>query len=75
LSVTVKNQPRATIPAALTAQRVGEIVGGDRPYTAETIRNWYRAGKFPAPIDATLPVKSWRWSPRVIERYVDGDAA
>ena len=60
---------------ALTADRVGKVIGGDRPIAGPTIRAWYRAGRFPAPIDPTLPVVSWRWSPRIVDTYINGAAA
>ncbi len=62
-------------PTALTADQVGAAIGGARPIKAATIRAWYRSGRFPAPIDPTLPVKSWRWSPRIVGDYIDGAAA
>lgn len=53
---------------ALTAAEVGKILR----YPAPRIRAMYRAGNFPAPIDPDLPVSAWRWSPRVIDVYVNG---
>lgn len=58
---------------ALTAEEVGRALKYKNP--AVRIRSMYRAGNFPAPIDPALPVTSWRWSPRVIEAYIDGQVA
>lgn len=54
---------------ALTAAEVGERTG----YTPKVVRELYRLGRFPAPIDATLHPKSWRWSPVILDAYVSGE--
>ena len=61
----------ATPPAALTASEVGKLLR----YPAARVRSMYRAGTFPAPIDPTLSAVQWRWSPRVVADYIDGQAA
>ncbi len=53
----------------LTVDQVGHVVG----YPARRIRDLYRAGQFPAPIDPTLHAVSWRWSPAAIDAYVSGE--
>ena len=55
--------------SALTAAQVGRLLS----YRPERVRSMYRAGQFPAPIDPTLAPVSWRWSPFVVEAYIDGD--
>ena len=63
------------MPRALTAHDVGAVLahrGGD---LGRGVRRMYRAGQLPAPIDATLPAQSWRWSPAVIAAYVNPKAA
>jgi hypothetical protein len=62
-------EPSLTLTAAETAELLGGI------YTPEKIRMLYRTGKFPAPVDPTLTARSWAWSRRVIERYVDEGVA
>ncbi|HWL44203.1 MAG TPA: hypothetical protein VNQ73_14775 [Ilumatobacter sp.] len=62
--------PAAWVPRALlTDAQVGELTG----YRPELIRQLARQGKFPAPIDATLHPKLWRWSPVVLDRYIAGE--
>lgn len=39
----------------------------------DTIREMYREGDFPPPIDPDQPVVRWRWSRAVVERYVAGE--
>jgi hypothetical protein len=56
---------------ALTAAEVGKLLR----YPAARVRAMYRAGNFPAPIDPTLAAVQWRWSPRVVQSYIDGQAA
>ena len=53
---------------ALTAAELTDLVG----YKAPTIYRLVRDGRFPAPIDADRPTRSWRWSPRIVEDYIDG---
>lgn len=53
----------------LTVDQVGAQVG----YPARRIRDLYRAGKFPPPIDATLHPISWRWSPTAVDAYLRGE--
>jgi hypothetical protein len=62
-------EPSLTLKAAEAAELLGTA------YTGEKIRNLYRAGRFPAPVDPTRPPHSWAWSRRVIERYVDEGVA
>ena len=57
--------------AALTAADVGKLLR----YPAPRIRAMYRAGTFPAPIDPDLTPTQWRWSPRIVADYIDGQAA
>lgn len=59
------------IAPALSANEVGELLG----YKGHTIRSMYRSGRFHAPIDPTLPAVAWRWSPRVVAAYIDGQLA
>ena len=56
---------------ALTAAEVGKLLR----YPAARVRAMYRAGNFPAPIDPTLGAAAWRWSPRIIDEYINGEAA
>lgn len=58
-------------PAALTAAEVGKLLR----YPAARVRAMYRAGTFPAPIDPTLAAVAWRWSPRIIDDYINGERA
>lgn len=60
-----------TLTPALTAAAVGKLLG----YRPERVRAMYRAGMFPAPIDPTLAAVSWRWSPRIVQDYIDGQVA
>lgn len=53
---------------ALTVQRVAERV----TYTPRMVRQLAREGRFPAPIDASLPVRQWRWSSVAVAAYVEG---
>jgi hypothetical protein len=61
----------AIVLRALTAHQVGVAMAlrgkGD---LGRGVRRMYREGRFPAPIDATLPAASWRWSPDVISAYI-----
>lgn len=57
--------------STMTVDEVGHAVG----YPARRIRDLYRAGKFPPPIDPTLNPVSWRWSPAAVAAYVDGQWA
>ena len=62
-------------PRCLTAHDVGVVLshrGGD---LGRGVRRMYRAGQLPAPIDATLSAQSWRWSPAVIDAYINPKAA
>lgn len=54
---------------ALTANEVAALTG----YTPRVVRELYRLGRFPAPIDATLHPKAWRWSPVAVDQYVAGE--
>jgi hypothetical protein len=56
---------------AYTAAEVGKLLR----YPAPRVRAMYRAGTFPPPIDPTLSAVQWRWSPRVIEEYINGERA
>ena len=56
---------------ALTAAEVGKVLR----YPAARVRAMYRAGTLPAPIDPTLPAVAWRWSPRIIDDYINGERA
>jgi hypothetical protein len=66
--------------AALTldAAGVADLLGWSRrtgaPYTEKVIRA-YRDGwpGFPAPINATLHARSWRWSRVQVEAYGNGE--
>jgi predicted DNA-binding transcriptional regulator AlpA len=60
-----------TQPLTLTAAQVGKLTG----YTAPRVRQLFRSGHFPAPIDDSLPTPSWRWSRRRIEEWADGGPA
>lgn len=53
----------------LTAAQLAERLG----YSSETVFAYARTGRLPAPIDATLPARMWRWSVPVIESYEAGE--
>jgi|GEM_PF-4584132 len=53
---------------ALNPSDVANLVG----YKRDTIYRLTRSGRFPAPIDADRPTRSWRWSPRIVDDYIDG---
>lgn len=60
----------------LSAAQVGELLEYRKPNGAgngETIRDLYRNGNFPPPIDKDQPAVRWRWSRVVVERYVAGE--
>jgi hypothetical protein len=40
---------------------------------SDLVREMYREGDFPPPIDPAQPVTRWRWSRTVVERYVAGE--
>jgi predicted DNA-binding transcriptional regulator AlpA len=40
-------------------------------YTPVQVRHLVRTGRFPQPIDSSLPSRSWRWSRRRLEQWVD----
>jgi predicted DNA-binding transcriptional regulator AlpA len=62
------NRRRVDIsPLVLDAEQAAKVVG----YTPARIRALVRAGRFPKPIDPTLGARSWRWSRRAIEVYVE----
>lgn len=54
---------------ALTAGQSGEICS----YTGRRVIELTRLGRFPAPIDDQLNVKSWRWSSMAVESYAAGE--
>ena len=54
----------------LTAAEVGELLG----YRAEVVRDLVRSGRLPAPIDASISARLWRWSRTSIELYVGAAA-
>ena len=54
---------------ALNADEVAQRVD----YPKATVYRLTREGRFPAPIDATRPTRSWRWSPRLVQSYIDGE--
>ena len=58
----------SSVNAALTPADVAGLVG----YNPATIYRFVRTGRFPAPINADLPTRSWRWSPRIVADYIDG---
>jgi hypothetical protein len=61
---------------ALTADGVAaelEYVKQSGDPNGELIRQLYREGDFPPPIDPDQPVIRWRWSRAVVERYVAGE--
>ena len=53
----------------LTAKQVAERLG----YTARTVYAYAKTGRLPAPIDAELPIRMWRWSPAIVDRYEAGE--
>lgn len=61
-----------TLTAAATAEELG-FLRRDGSGNADLLRALYRQGRFPAPIDPQLDTRLWRWSRRVVERYVEGD--
>jgi hypothetical protein len=68
--------PPSDLPLTLSADAAADLLGilhrDGRPYGAE-IRTLYRSGRFPAPIDAELPVRRWRWSRRDVLAYGNGE--
>ena len=54
---------------ALTAKEAG----GRCAYPARRVRELWRLGRFPAPIDPHLPTISLRWSEASIDAYVSGE--
>jgi hypothetical protein len=40
-------------------------------YTPVQVRHLVRTGRFPQPIDPSYHPKSWRWSRRRLEQWVD----
>jgi predicted DNA-binding transcriptional regulator AlpA len=40
-------------------------------YSPSHLRTLVRAGRFPQPIDPSYHPKSWRWSRRRLEQWVD----
>ncbi len=65
-------------PLTLTADQAAELAGylhHDGTGNGAVVRALYRAGRFPAPIDPDLKVRSWRWSRRDVERYVEHGVA
>jgi hypothetical protein len=59
------------LTAAQVAGRCGYCDGKGAP-KADTIRQLFRDGRFPAPIDAELPVRLWRWSSLAVDAYLAG---
>jgi transcriptional regulator with XRE-family HTH domain len=57
-------------PRALTADDVGVAMALRGKSPGRSVRRMFREGQLPAPIDATLPAVSWRWSPDVISAYI-----
>lgn len=59
--------------AVLTAQQVADMLG----YKVRRVHELARMGKIPGPIDPTVSTVLWRWSPAVLDEYVNGqwDAA
>lgn len=53
----------------LTAAEVADRLG----YAKRTVQEYARSGRLPAPIDPSLPVVMWRWSPLVVEQYEAGE--
>jgi predicted DNA-binding transcriptional regulator AlpA len=58
-------EPSLTLTAAETAELLGTA------YNAEKIRKMYRDGHFPPPTNPTMTPRSWTWSRRRVEQYVD----
>ena len=46
-------------------------VGARLQYPARRVHDMWRRGELPAPIDVSLPAVSLRWSPVVIDRYIN----
>lgn len=62
-------------PLTLDADGVATLLGyhsGDGKPNGRRIRELYRSGRLPAPIDPELVAREWRWSRRTIVAYVDG---
>ena len=60
---------------ALQADHVAELLEYKRPDgtgNGDLIRELYRNGDFPAPIDPEQPPIRWRWSRSRVEQYVAG---
>jgi hypothetical protein len=66
----------AIVPQALTAHQVGVAMASrGKGDLGRGVRRMYRDGKFPAPIDPSLPAASWRWSPVVIGAHINPQVA
>ena len=61
----------ALVPQALTAADFGRALGYRGTDPGALIRRQYRERLLPGPIDASLPVQSWRWSPLTVANYIN----
>jgi hypothetical protein len=59
------------LTAAQVAERCGYLDDKGAP-KGRTIRQLFRDGRFPAPIDPELPVRLWRWSSIAVGAYLAG---
>jgi hypothetical protein len=62
-------------PRALTAHDFGERLAHRGSDLGRGVRRMYRSGQLPPPIDASLPAVQWRWSPKVVDDYINPQAA
>jgi hypothetical protein len=61
------------LTAAEVAAELGYVHRGSGKPDAAKVRYLVREFRFPAPIDAELPVVDWRWSRRLVESYAAGE--
>lgn len=54
----------------LTAQQLADRPGWP---SVRSIYAYAKTGRLPAPIDMSIPVRSWRWSLLVVEQYERGE--
>lgn len=54
----------------LTAQQLSERPGWP---ARRSIYAFAKTGRLPAPVDMTVPVRSWVWSSVVVEQYESGE--
>lgn len=57
----------------MTTPLTAAAVADRLTYTPRTIHEYAKRGLIPPPIDASLPVRMWRWSVVSIEQYEAGE--